>query len=726
MTKCELTLQGLDCPVCSATIEREAGELAGVDARLDFPTRTLSVTLQDGTDYESTLGRIREIVRRHEPGVAVEVCVPAGEAENRDAERDAAASAARRRDLLRLGVGGALSLAGWILRLPPAAELALFLAAYLTVGGGVLLRAGRSILHGQVFNENFLMGVATLGAFAIGEYPEGVAVMLFYRIGELFESMAVDRSRRSIAALMDIRPDHANRIEDGGIRTVPPEEIRIGDRILVRPGERFPLDGVVVEGRSEADTAALTGESVPRVLEPGDEALSGFVNRNGALTVEVTKVYSDSTVARILDLVRSAGGRKAQAERFITKFARYYTPAVVSAALALAVLPPLLLPGADWGDWIYRALFFLVVSCPCALVISIPLGFFGGIGGASRRGILIKGAPYLEALNRVDTVVFDKTGTLTRGVFAVTAVRPEPGFTEEELLALAAAAERHSTHPVASAILRAHARPSGSAETAEAGEHGEHGKLEKHGEHGEYEEIPGQGVRAVVGGTEILAGSARLLESRGVACPPDGIPGTVVHVAADRRYAGGIAVSDELKPDAAHAVRSLKALGVRRTVLLTGDRRTVGDRIGRELELDEVHAELLPGDKVARFEDIAGAGNGHGGTVFVGDGINDAPVLARADVGIAMGGLGSDAAVEAADVVILTDEPSKVGVAIRIARKTRRIVVQNILAAMGIKALFLLLGALGAASLWEAVFADTGVAVLAILNAMRGMNTRGL
>ncbi len=613
---------------------------------------------------------------------------------------------ANKTQVLRLALGTGLFLIALLSPLSGWPEIAVYLISYLTLGVGVIREAVRGIAEGQVFGEHFLMSIATIGAFLIGEYPEGVAVMLFYLVGEMFQEMAVGRSRKSISALMDIRPDYANLLTEGQITRVSPADVHVGDRILVKPGERVPLDGRVTDGTSMADTAALTGESVPRFLEPESTILSGFINGSGALTVTVEKDFENSAVSRIMELVENAASRKAPTEQFITKFARYYTPVVVLAAVALALIPPLTLPGAVFSVWAYRALVFLVISCPCALVISIPLGFFAGIGAASRKGILIKGSNYLEALNRVDTVVFDKTGTLTKGVFNVVHIAPSQDFKEDELLEDAAYAESHSTHPIALSIRKKYA---GSIDIERIGE---------------YEEIPGKGARVVAEGREILAGNEALMMLYGIAIQDRYAQGTAVYVAVDRRYAGSIHIADAVKEDAASALRALKSLGVRKTVMLTGDTKGVAERIGKELELDEVYAGLLPADKVEIMETLAGGDAGKEKIIFVGDGINDAPVLARADVGIAMGGLGSDAAIEASDIVIMNDEPSKVAVAIRIARRTRKIVTQNIVFVLVIKAAFLGLGALGAASMWAAVFADVGVAVLAVFNSMRAMNTR--
>ncbi len=575
----------------------------------------------------------------------------------------------------------------------------LYLIPYLTVGWSVLWKAIRNISHGQVFDENFLMSVASLGAFGCGEAAEAVAVMLFYQVGELFQSVAVSRSRQSISDLMDIRPDYANIERGGALEQVDPEEVAPGDVIVVKPGERIPLDGVVTEGASALDTSALTGESLPRDVAAGSDALSGCVNLTGLLRVRVTRPFGESTVSRILDLVENSSAKKAKAENFTTKFARYYTPAVVFAALALAVIPPLAGLG-PFRTWLHRALVFLVVSCPCALVISIPLSFFGGIGGASRQGILVKGGNYLEALAQAGVMVFDKTGTLTRGVFTVTRVEPS-GMTERELLELAALAESWSDHPISKSIRDA------------APEHLDPGRVTG------VQEQAGRGVKAVIDGKTVLAGNARLMDSAGIPVPECGAAGTAVHVAVDGVYAGYLLVSDQIKDGAAQALRDLKEAGVRKTVMLTGDAPEAAQAVAGELPLDEVHAGLLPGDKVDCVEHLLEEKQPRETLVFVGDGINDAPVLSRADVGIAMGAMGSDAAIEAADIVLMHDDLTRLPVAIRIARKTLRIVRQNIVFALTVKFLVLILSAIGRANMWMAVFADVGVAILAILNAMR-------
>jgi len=580
-----------------------------------------------------------------------------------------------------------------------------FLASYLILGWKVIYHAVRNLLRGDFFNENFLMGVATGGAFIIGEYPEAAAVMLFYLVGESFQDMAVHRSRKSISDLMDIRPDFANIRVNGELQHVAPETVQIGDVIVVKPGEKIPLDGVIIEGESMLDTKALTGESVPRSAKPSDTALSGCINLNGVLTIKVTKIFGESTAAKIIDLVENASAKKAPAENFITAFSRYYTPAVVGLAALLAVLPPLLF-GGEWADWIHRALVFLVISCPCALVISIPLGFFCGIGTASKNGVLVKGGNYLEALNSLDVIVFDKTGTLTRGVFDVTGVYPAPGFTGDSLLEYAARAESFSNHPIAQSILKAYAK-----------------NIDK-GALADYREMSGYGTGVTANGVRILAGNGKLMEKEGVAFGENTEAGTRVYVAANGKYAGCIVISDEIKPDSPRAIAALKKQGIKKTVMLTGDDRLIAEAAAKELSIDEVHAQLLPDEKVAKVEELLARQRAGKKLAFVGDGINDAPVLARADVGIAMGALGSDAAIEAADVVLMTDELTKLADAIKIAQRTKRIIAQNIVFALGVKGVFLVLGALGAAGMWEAVFADTGVSLLAVLNALRIMRWR--
>ena len=597
--------------------------------------------------------------------------------------------------------------------LPTPVELLLYLIPYFVVGRDVLRKAIKGVKNRQPFDECFLMAVATVGAFALGDYVEGCAVILFYQIGELFQSVAVGKSRQSISSLMDIRPDYANvEDEDGKLEQVDPDDVEVGTVIVVQPGERVPIDGVIVEGTSALNTAALTGESLPRDVQTGDEVISGCVNMTGLLKVRTTKEFGESTVSKILDLVENSSMKKARAENFITRFARVYTPAVCYGALALAFLPPivLLLMGqpARFGDWIYRALTFLVISCPCALVISIPLSFFGGIGGASACGILVKGSTYLEELARTGIVVFDKTGTLTQGTFKVTGIHPADGITDEQLVEAAALAESWSKHPISLSIKAAYGKEIDSARVTDV------------------EELGGHGVTAKVDGKPVAAGNARLMERLGLSAPAVSETGTVVHVAIDGQYAGCLLIADVVKPHSAEAIRALKAAGVRKTVMLTGDAEPVAKAVSAQLGLDEYHAGLLPGDKVDQIETLIAAKKSKENLAFVGDGINDAPVLSRADVGIAMGALGSDAAIEAADVVLMDDDPAKIALAMRIARRTLRIVYENIVFALAVKFACLLLGAIGMASMWTAIFADVGVMVIAVLNATRALYTKDL
>lgn len=629
----------------------------------------------------------------------------------------------RKGKIVLLTIGAAVFAAGLVLEhlfdVETYIPAIVFFASYIMLGGEVLIRAVKNILKGRIFDENFLMGVATIGALAIGEFPEAVAVMLFYQVGEFCQEAAVYKSRRSIASLMDIRPDYAIAVRDGGETRVAPDEVGVGEHILVRPGEKIPLDGVVVEGGGSLDTKSLTGESLPRDVTAGDAVHSGCVNLSGLLRIEVSKPYGESTAAKILDLVENAGGKKAPTENFITRFSRFYTPAVVGLAALLAIVPPLV-TGGGWAGWIHRGLVFLVISCPCALVISIPLGFFGGIGGASRKGILVKGGNYLEALGNLDVVVFDKTGTLTKGVFEVTRIFAANGFSEAEVLEVAAHAESFSNHPIARSICGAF-----------------EGFIDKDLIKGIIE-TPGRGVEASIGGRKVLAGNSRFMDEESIPVVDIGDIGTKAHIAVDGDYAGCIVISDVVKPDARDAVINLRAKGVRKTVMLTGDDAIIAERIAADLSIDEVYSELLPHEKVGALESIINARGADPGLfdepsghrkpgrkksklAYVGDGINDAPVLARSDIGIAMGGLGSDAAIEAADVVLMTDEPSKLIEAIDTARATRRIVWQNIIFALGVKGAILALGVLGLASMWAAVFADVGVALLAVLNATRVM-----
>lgn len=586
-------------------------------------------------------------------------------------------------------------------------QIALFIISYIIVGGDVVKRAVKNIFKGQVFDENFLMSIATIGAFFIGEYPEGVAVMLFYQVGELFQSYAVGKSRKSIASLMDIRPDYANVKKGDELVKVDPDEVQIGDIIVIKAGEKIPLDGKVIEGSSMIDTSALTGESVPREVEVGSDILSGCININGVITAKVTKEFGESTVSKILDLVENASSKKSNSEQFITKFARYYTPVVVIIAVFLAIIPPLVIDGATFSDWIYRALAFLVVSCPCALVISIPLSFFGGIGGASKKGVLVKGSNYLEALAETEIVVFDKTGTLTKGVFNVQEIHPE-GVSKEELLELTAHAESYSNHPISLSLKRAYSKEIDNGRISDV------------------KEISGHGVIATVDGKKVMAGNIKHMKMMDIPYFKGELIGTIVHVAVNNKYIGYIVIADEVKEDSAQAIKELKAANIKQTVMLTGDNKSIGSKVAKELGLDKVYAELLPADKVEKLEELFSQKSKKGKLAFVGDGINDAPVLARADIGIAMGGLGSDAAIEAADVVIMTDEPSKIATTMKISKKTLKIAHQNIVFAIGIKIIVLILSAFGITTMWAAIFADVGVTIIAVLNAFRALNVKNL
>lgn len=583
----------------------------------------------------------------------------------------------------------------------------IFIVSYLIVGFEILIKAVKNIFRGKVFDENFLMSVATLGAFAIGEFPEAVAVMLFYQVGELFQDYAVDKSRKSIASLMDIRPDYANLFEDGKEKKVSPEEVKIGDTIVIKPGEKVPLDGVVTEGKTTLDTKALTGESVPRDAGKGDTVFSGCINLSGTIKMEVTKEFGESTVSRILDLVENASSKKAKSENFITKFAAYYTPIVVLIAVVLAIVPPLIVEGASFQDWLYRALSFLVVSCPCALVISIPLSFFGGIGGASKMGVLVKGSNYLEALSNAEIMAFDKTGTITEGVFEVQNVEPV-GISKEELLKIAAYAEHYSNHPISKSIKKAYNNTIDEKEIIDS------------------QEISGKGIEAKIGNQDVLAGNEKLMNEKGIEFEKCTHIGSVVYVAIDGKYVGHIVIADKIKEDAKKTIEELKKNNIKQTVMLTGDRKNIGEAVAKEVGIDKVYTELLPDGKVEKVEELLKTCSEKGKLAFVGDGINDAPVLAMADIGIAMGGLGADSAIEAADIVIMTDQPSKIISAMKLSKKTMRIVRENIVFAIGVKVLVLVLTALGLSSMWQAVFADVGVSVIAILNALRALRVKNI
>ncbi|OKH36146.1 cadmium-translocating P-type ATPase [[Phormidium ambiguum] IAM M-71] len=697
----QMQVGGMDCGSCAAKIEAAIQKIPGIsETSVSFATGRLSVT------YDPKQVSDREI---HDRVISLGYTVISpeshGEANDRGHSHGSGEFNLKEELLPVLGVVVLLVL-GIIFEKPlhdtpyRIGEYVVFIPAYLISGWTVLKAAGRNILRGQVFDENFLMTIATLGALAIHQLPEAVAVMLFFRVGELFQEYSVGRSRRSIKSLLEIRPDTANLKVNGTVKEVSPETLNVGDIILVKPGEKIPLDGEILEGNSQIDTSALTGESVPRTVKVGEIVLAGTINQSGVLTIRVTKRFGESSIAKILDLVENATSKKAETEKFITQFARYYTPVVVFLSLAVALLPPLFVPGATHTEWVYRALILLVISCPCGLVISIPLGYFGGIGGAAKRGILVKGSAFLDTLTAVKTVVFDKTGTLTKGVFKVARIVTKNDFSESELLKIAAKAESHSNHPVAQSIREAYGQPIDEADVTD------------------YEEIAGHGIRAKVNDRVVLAGNDRLLHRENIDHDTCNLEGTVVHLAVDGRYAGYILIADEIKDDAITAIQNLKSVGIEQTIMLTGDNRIVAKSVAERLGLDSYIAELLPEGKVEAIEKLLSR-SGKSKVVFVGDGINDAPVIARADVGMAMGGLGSDAAIETADVVIMTDAPSKVAEAIQVAKKTRQIVLQNIVLAMAIKGLFIALGAIGIATLWEAVFADVGVALLAIFNATR-------
>ena len=708
--ECMLSIEGLDCPNCAAKVERKINTLEGIkEATVDFLGKKI-VVLADEISENELVELIQTEVDKIEDGV--KVFVPKVQAGESSSEEEDTGKIKK-----KLLIGGILFVLGiFVPKTLFIPKLAVFLVSYLVIGGNVLLSAFKNILNGQVFDENFLMAIATIGAFAIGEYPEGVAVMLFYQLGELLQGIAVNNSRKSIVSLMDIRPDYANIKVGEGIKKVSPEEIKVGEIIVVKPGEKVPLDGKIVKGASTFDTSALTGESLPREAKAGDDVLSGFINKNGLIEIQVAKVFSESTVSKILYLMENAGSKKSKTENFITKFARYYTPAVVITALIVAIFPPLLIQGATFSDWIYRALIFLVVSCPCALVISIPLGFFGGIGGASRHGILIKGTNYLEVLNNLESVVMDKTGTLTKGIFKVTEVNAENNIkindfqnnktelTKPLLLKYAAHIEKFSNHPIAQSIVSEYENSASKVDE----------NIVK-----DFEEISGFGIKVNINNHQFLAGNSKLMNLENITFDKKENLGTAIYLAADGKYIGNILISDEVKEDSARAIKGMKENGVKEIVMLTGDNEAIGKNIAEKLGIDKVFTELLPNEKVEKLEEIYKTKSEKGKVAFVGDGINDAPVLARADLGIAMGGAGSDAAIEAADVVIMNDEPSKIVTAIKIAKKTKEIVWQNITVAFAIKIVVMALGLFGDATMWEAVFADVGVALLAVLNATR-------
>ena len=715
--ECMLSIEGLDCPNCAAKVERKINTLEGIkEATVDFLGKKIIILTDEIFGDKISENKLAELIQAEvdkiEDGVKV-LALKANTKENSNSQKEEDTGKIKK----KLLIGGILFLLGiFVPKSLLIPKFTIFLISYFIIGGNVLLSAFKNIWNGQVFDENFLMAIATVGAFAIGEYPEGVAVMLFYQLGELFQGIAVNNSRKSIVSLMDIRPDYANIKVEKGIKKVSPEKIKVGEIIVVKPGEKVPLDGKIVKGASTFDTSALTGESLPREAKAGDDVLSGFINKNGLIEIEVTKVFSESTISKILYLVENAGSKKSKTENFITKFARYYTPVVVITALILAIFPPLLIQGATFSDWIYRALIFLVVSCPCALVISIPLGFFGGIGGASKHGILIKGTNYLEILNNLESVVMDKTGTLTKGIFKVTEINIENNIkindfennktelTKPLLLKYAAHIEKFSNHPIAQSIVLEYENSESKVDE----------NVVKN-----FEEISGFGVKVNINNHQFLAGNSKLMDLKNIKFEKNRNLGTVIYFAADEKYIGNILISDEIKEDSEKAIKGMKENGVKEIVMLTGDNETIGKNIAKKLGIDKVFTELLPDEKVEKLEEIYKSKSEKGKVAFVGDGINDAPVLARADLGIAMGGAGSDAAIEAADVVIMNDEPSKIVTAIKIAKKTKEIVWQNITIAFAVKIIVMILGLFGDATMWEAVFADVGVALLAVLNATR-------
>ena len=717
--KKEYILEGLCCANCAARIEEEVGSLSEVsEANINLMNNKLSVALTMTQAVDIT-ERVKSIVAAHEPSVKViDLSQQAQESTEKGSKtgavkvkqqitKDQESEQEIKTYLIRLGITVLVTGAAYFMPIPEVLKTGLFIVAYLVIGYEILFSAAKNIVKGQVFDENFLMALASLGAFAIGEQLEAIAVLVFYGIGETLQDLAVHRSRKNITGLMDIRPDYANLMVKGELQVVDPEQVLVGDSILVKPGEKIPLDGIIRTGSSFVDTKALTGESVPREVTEGDTVLSGTINTSGVLEVEVTKPFGEATVSKILELVQNAGSKKAPSEKFVTKFARYYTPVVVFAAVAVAILPPLLGFGA-FGLWFSRALSFLIISCPCALVISIPMSFFGGIGGGAKQGILIKGGNYLDALQQVDTIVFDKTGTLTKGVFEVSRISTVEGVTEDELLRLAAIAENHSSHPIAKSIMK----------------YIEQTNRKLPMEQVRITELAGHGIIAELDGASIYAGNDKLMQKYGISMQKLNTPGTIVHIAMDSKYLGYILINDEIKEGAASTIAALKQLGIKKTVMLTGDHMEAAKEIAAASGIDEFKAELLPQDKVSWFEEYKSKNQGNGKIAFVGDGMNDAPVLAQADIGIAMGGVGSDAAIEAADIVIMNDEIEKLAVAIKIAEKTKRIVMQNIVFALGVKILIMVLAFLGITSIWFAIFADVGVALIALMNALRAMRIR--
>lgn len=687
-------LKGLDCANCASKIDEEINKLDEVKiANVNFATKTLTFELNENINEKEVISKIEEIIKEIEPDVKL-----IKENLSEDEEEG-------KYELAKIIISGILFFIAIILDLDTFFKFIIFLVSYIIVGYDIILKAIRNIFKGQVFDESFLMSLATIGAFIIGESSEAVAVMLFYKVGEFLQDKAVDHSRKSIASLMDIRAEYANLKINNEVKKVSPEEVNIGDIIVVKRGEKIPLDGIVIEGISFVDTVALTGESVPRKVSKNDEVLSGMINNQNLLTIKVTKSFENSTVSKILELVENTASKKANTEKFITKFAKVYTPIVVILALLIAIIPPLVIRESSFYDWIYKALVCLVISCPCALVLSIPLSYFGGIGCASKKGILVKGSNYLEALNNVDTVVFDKTGTITEGVFKVTKIVPVADYTEEDMLKYYAYAEAFSNHPIATSILNEYNK-----------------KIDK-GQIKDYKEISGHGIKANISGKNVLVGNDKLFNKEKIKYQKEKTSGTIIYLAIDNEYCGYLVISDTIKNDSKKAINELRGYGIK-TLMLTGDNKTVAEDIAKELKLDNYKAELLPQQKVEEIEKLLEMRRSNQKIIFVGDGINDAPVLARADIGIAMGGIGSDSAIEASDVVIMTDELSKITTAIKIAKKTRKIVIMNITMAMVIKIVAIILGMLGLASIWQAVIADVGVTVVAVINSLRCLNIK--
>lgn len=694
-----LVLNGLNCASCAKKIEGFSREIEGVqDVSLDLISKKLKIVTDKEEDKISIKNQVVKIINKLEPDVFIVDKSKGAEVHSHDHSHDH--GGVNKSEIIKLIIGAILFALPYIFKFDANNRFGIYLIAYLIVGHKVIIRAVKNTMAGVPFDEHFLMSIATIAAFGIGEYPEGVAVMLFYQVGQMFQGMAVNKSRKSISALLDIRPDSANLVKGEDIIIVDPETVNIGDYIIIKAGEKIPLDGEIVEGESLLDTSNITGESIPRKVKVGDMALSGVVNTQGLLKVKVNKTFGESTISKILDLVENASSKKAPTENFITKFAKYYTPIVVFLAAMIAVIPPIIIVG-DWSEWIYRASVFLVISCPCALVISIPLGFFGGIGGASKAGILIKGGNYLEALNDIDTLVFDKTGTITKGTFEVNDVISYGDYSREEILEFGAYGEYYSNHPIGSSIIKSYGRDINKQYISE------------------YKEISGKGISVKINNLDILLGNAAILNENNIEYTPVESIGTVVYIAKENKHIGTITVADELKETVIEDIKKLKELGIKKTIMLSGDNEETAKKVSELVGLDKVYGNLLPQDKVDIFEEIIEKGRSR--VAFVGDGVNDAPVLARADIGIAMGGLGSDAAIEASDIVIMTDEIGKIGTAIKIAKNTKKIVTQNIIFALGVKLIVLALGAIGVATMWEAVFADVGVSIIAILNSIRAL-----